>query len=479
MVTAAAYFTDHFLEAFSWMLIHSLWQGMLLAIVAALALMAGRGLSSAVRYRVVLVCFALFIAGAAGTFFWYWTSRDGVLVASVTGANAGSGWVRLDRSVLSGITVYFSRNAPVVVMVWFVIFAFRAVKMTRGAMELNRLRYSENQQVTDYWQEKMAELGSRLGLNRVVRLLESSLVKVPVVLGHFSPVILMPVGLLTGLPAGQLEGVLLHELAHIRRHDFLVNLVQAFTETVFFFNPGLLWISELLKQEREYCCDDLAVAQTGNRKEFVQALVSFKEYSLAASELSVGFSGQKNQLLERASRILGLKRSSVPTGAYVFVAISGFLLVCLLSATLTVAQISPSINKSKPIPVELTHLFKKESARERAGKTLEKVRIETTKKEAATQMRLADTAVNKDPVARIPDSLNSAAELNRMASEENAHHATLDRQRADQDRRQVMVDKALAEKEREQAEAKRLETIRNKSRPIPVIKNIIVPVNKQ
>jgi len=479
MMAGTAYFTDHFLGAFSWMLIHSLWQGILLAMVCGLALMAARNLSPAMRYNMVLFCFALFIACAGGTFFWYWDSGEAPAAVSAASTNPASGWIRVDSSLVSAISAYFSRNAPVVVLIWFVIFVFRAVKIMRGVLELNVLRYSGNQPAPHHWQERTADLGFRIGLNRSVKLLESSRVKIPVVLGHFSPIILMPLGLLTGIPAGQLEAVLLHELAHIRRNDFVVNLLQSLIETIFFFNPGLLWISELLKQEREHCCDELAVSRTGNRKEFVQALLSFKEYSLTAQQLGVGFPGQKNQLLDRARRVLGYKRSGAPSGAYVFAAISGFLLICLLGTTLTVAQINPSGTQSKPIPAELTSLFKKEVPGERGGSAPDKIRMEISRREEVSPVLKADNSAQNVPAAAVPDSLSSVAELGRLTSQERARLAEAEWQRAELVQQKSMADKALAEKAREQAEAKRLETIRNKAKPIPPINTVIEPVDKR
>ena len=105
----------------------------------------------------------------------------------------------------------------------------------------------------------------------------------PVVIGHLKPVILIPLGCLAGLPADQVEAILLHELAHIRRSDYFVNFLQNITESIFFFNPGLLWISSLIKEERENCCDDIALEQTKNKRGLVQALISFKEQELYGS----------------------------------------------------------------------------------------------------------------------------------------------------------------------------------------------------
>ena len=96
---------------------------------------------------------------------------------------------------------------------------------------------------TASWQALLDRLAARVRLSRPVTLLESCLAEVPVVIGYVRPVILMPVGLLAGLPAGQIESILLHELAHIRRHDYLVNLLQIVVESLVFYHPAVWWIS--------------------------------------------------------------------------------------------------------------------------------------------------------------------------------------------------------------------------------------------
>ena len=97
-----------------------------------------------------------------------------------------------------------------------------------------------------------------------VLLLESALANVPVVFGHFRPVILVPAGLLAGLPPEQIQAILLHELAHIRRCDYAVNFLQRLVEGLFFYHPATWWIARVIRAERENCCDDAAVAITGN-----------------------------------------------------------------------------------------------------------------------------------------------------------------------------------------------------------------------
>jgi len=147
-------------------------------------------------------------------------------------------------------------------------------------------------------------LCEQVNIKSAVVLLESALVNVPSVTGFFKPMILVPIGLLANLSIEQTEAILLHELAHVKRKDYLINILQRFAEIIFFFNPGLLWVSSLLYAERENCCDDIAVAATNKKIVFVNALVSFHEYSLRTNTLAVGFGGTKNSLLQRAKRLV-------------------------------------------------------------------------------------------------------------------------------------------------------------------------------
>ena len=122
--------------------------------------------------------------------------------------------------------------------------------------------------------ERMAK---RLGLARAVEVLQSTLVKTPVVVGYFRPAILLPLCVVTGLPEAQLELILAHELAHIRRHDYLVNLLQTLVETLFFYHPAVWWLSRQIRNERENCCDDVAMAAVGSRADYGRALLAIEE----------------------------------------------------------------------------------------------------------------------------------------------------------------------------------------------------------
>ena len=119
-------------------------------------------------------------------------------------------------------------------------------------------------------------LSARLGVKQVVRLLESSLVEVPTVIGWLKPVILLPIATVNSLTVSQLEAILAHELAHIRRADYVVNVLQSVIETLLFYHPAVWWISSVVRQEREHCCDDLAASISGDKAGYVTALVRIR-----------------------------------------------------------------------------------------------------------------------------------------------------------------------------------------------------------
>jgi beta-lactamase regulating signal transducer with metallopeptidase domain len=337
----------HLIQAFSWMLIHSLWQGLLLAIVSGIILVATKTSGARLRYNLVAVQFLIFIMACCGTFVWEWykPAVDGAVPLAGAIGGGASQLFNLDalsvRQFAQTCINYFTANAPMVVLLWSVLFIFRSVKMMGGLVYIHRAKNKYTYAPPAGWQDRVTALCQKLQLSKTVRLLESGFVRVPMVIGHLKPVILIPAGLIAGLPAEQIEAVLLHELAHIRRHDYIVNFLQTIAETVFFFNPGLLWMSSMLRDERENCCDDMALALTQNKRGFVQALISFKEHSLYGANYAVAFPGKKDHLLNRVSRIMGNKNKTLGPSEKVFF-MMGIIILSVVVATAALAQIRTS-----------------------------------------------------------------------------------------------------------------------------------------
>ncbi len=213
-----------------------------------------------------------------------------------------------------------------------------------GWISVTRLRRHGVCCAPDLWQQTLSRLGTRLRVSRPVLLLESCLADVPMVLGHFRPFILVPVGLLAGLPAEQVEAILLHELAHIRRCDYIVNLLQRSVEGLFFFHPAIWWISHVIRAERENCCDDVVVALSGNARQYAAALAALEQQRCAEP----GIAATGGSLVKRIRRLLYPKS---PNRVW-----TPWLAAVLLIATATVALAAWQSPPQNSAPEQQTNL---------------------------------------------------------------------------------------------------------------------------
>jgi beta-lactamase regulating signal transducer with metallopeptidase domain len=353
-------FREDIIRAFFWTLVHSLWQGLALAMFTGLVILLTRRSTPVLRYNILLGSFCLFMVGAGTTFFLQLRAAGSraegpVQTQTVVPSPAATAPVSNlstpdEPSWNEKLTGFFNRQAELIVVVWGVILFIRLVKLLVNLGNVQRLRYYRTSAADEQWQQRVRELARRIGIKRAVQLLQSSLIPVPMMAGIFKPVILVPLGLLSQLPPQQVEAILLHELAHIRRKDYVINLVQSIAEILFFFNPAVLWISSLIREERENCCDDIAVGETCSKREFIHALVSFQEYTRSSSYV-LAFPGSKNHLLERVKRIVHHDNKVLNLREKLF------LLVCVfITAGLTMAYarkapapVAPLVHVVKPV----------------------------------------------------------------------------------------------------------------------------------
>ncbi len=339
-------------------LLHFLWQGLLIAMIVAVALRILRGRSAGARYLTAwtaLLVMALSVpitawlispppvtepAGAAVEL------RGAGLPADFAGADPGaiepyriqqtrgpamaptpavpvpvaspalaSSEFPDDMEAATGdplavrASQWIRPALPWVVCFWIVGTFVLSVWRLSGWMYLRRLCQLGTSPASDAARQMLERLLRRLGINRAVQLLESTLVEVPTVIGWLRPVILLPASILGELPAEQLELILAHELAHIRRHDYLLNLLQAAIETLLFYHPAVWWVSRRIGIEREACCDDLAVAGCGDRLLYARALTRLEELRHEPAGIfpvKVGVAADGAPLPSRIRRVLGL-----------------------------------------------------------------------------------------------------------------------------------------------------------------------------
>jgi uncharacterized protein (TIGR03435 family) len=308
------------IERLGWTLVHFLWQGVSIAALYAPARRMARTSSANTRY--LLACAALTAIMAAPIVTWglMWppdASPDaayriqGTLpAASTTGIATTLTLPPSVRTTVSGVEP--AQFLLWVVMVWLAGAMVFWVRLAGGWVVAARMRSMLVRRAPPEWQESLKKLSARIGLTRRVQLLVSALVQVPTVVGWLRPVVLVPVGALCGLPPEHLEVLLLHELAHIRRHDYLVNILQSVAEALLFYHPAVWWVSRHIRAERELCCDDVAVLVSGDALTYARALAQLESYRPA--HLSAAVAANGGSLSDRIARLLGQSRPAVRTG---------------------------------------------------------------------------------------------------------------------------------------------------------------------
>jgi beta-lactamase regulating signal transducer with metallopeptidase domain len=297
---------ENFNVALGQTLIHSLWQGVILAGITGLIIILTRNAKAANRYMLMVATMLLFTIVTVGTFgyeLYQPLAKTAATTPIIYHVSAISNIPATERSLPQQVMQYVNTHTQSIVLIWFFIVLARSLQLATGLQSLYHLRRKNLFAVDETWARRVAVLSSRLGINRVVGIAESGMAKVPMVIGHLKPLILIPAGLLTALPPAEIEAILIHELAHIRRKDYLVNLLQSLLEIIFFFNPAVLWLSALIRTERENCCDDIAIEQTSSKVNYIRALVSCQEYQLSAPAYAMAFPGRRSQLMDRVKRM--------------------------------------------------------------------------------------------------------------------------------------------------------------------------------
>ena len=294
-------------EALGWALLHSLWEGILISASLAILLVLTR--SPRVRYAAGCVALlATLTAGAVTLVHFLPESHSGAGMPAQAPLPVSKAWTASDGR--SGGFSSIAALIPWLGPLWLIGVCLFYVRCAMGWVSIYRLRRRGLCRAPDHWQTRLTRLATELKISRPVALLESLLADTPMVLGHFRPVVLAPLGFLAGgLPADQVEAILLHELAHIGRSDYLVNICQRLAEGLLFYHPAVWWISRLIRVERENCCDDKVVGLRGDAHGYAVALTALEQNRLE-QQWSTGASAVAatgGNLMKRVKRLLSLK----------------------------------------------------------------------------------------------------------------------------------------------------------------------------
>jgi GWxTD domain-containing protein len=299
-------------HAAGWTLLHFLWQGALVGIILACVLSLLSGRSAQPRYLAACVALVLIAILPLITFARIVASEHGAangLIISIplsivgTGHSVGGPPEALPYRVAAAL----DRSMPTVLVVWLAGVVLLFVRLSNGLITARRMMSAATQLPRRDLLRVFDRLARRIEVTGPVRLLHSALVEVPTVIGWLRPVVLIPFSCLSGLSPTQVEAILAHELAHIRRRDYLVSVLQAVVEALLFYHPAVWWVSSHIRREREHCCDDLAVQYTGDALTYARALSLLEEHRSALPAIALGANG--GILTMRIKRLLGSKES--------------------------------------------------------------------------------------------------------------------------------------------------------------------------
>jgi beta-lactamase regulating signal transducer with metallopeptidase domain len=302
-------------QALGWALVHFIWQGALVVAVTAPILLLLRRSAADVRYVVATIALSIMATMPIVTAVQVWqgesfrlnkpsaTVEPSAYVAPSSAGPVVSASLPVTTALATTMPVILEPWLSVLVAVWFCGVLALTLRLASGWVWVQRMKTRGTMPVSDALGAIAARLARRLHIARRVRLFESAHVDVPTVIGWMKPVVLLPASALSGLTLTQLEAILAHELAHIRRHDYLVNLLQTLVETLLFYHPAVWWLSHQIRAERENCCDDLAVALCGDRLSYARALADLEDLRASGGQLVMAASG--GSLLQRVRRLLG------------------------------------------------------------------------------------------------------------------------------------------------------------------------------
>jgi beta-lactamase regulating signal transducer with metallopeptidase domain len=283
-------------------LLHFVWQGSVIAMITAVGLRLLRHRSAEARYAVAIGSLICMLAAPIFTLAFYAQTgaiAQRLVLALNLGAEGGNGAASLQTSLW----------AQRILLAWLVGVIVLAARLIVGWRLSRRLVKSAEEVLTPGVIKIFESVREHLGLRGPIRLLAHRDLDSPVVVGWLRPVVLLPISLISGFTTEQLSAILAHELAHIRRHDFVVNILQRCVESILFYHPAVWWLSKRIRAEREHCCDDIAIRLCGSRKVYAEALLEMERARQPRPILAIA--AADGIVLQRFRRVLGLSTSVV------------------------------------------------------------------------------------------------------------------------------------------------------------------------
>ncbi|MFD2035648.1 M56 family metallopeptidase [Belliella marina] len=332
---------DNYLYAIGWMLVHSLWQISGLGLLLWLVLEFYHKKSASFKYWTSVFVLFLLVLGSIGTAIFYFEPQEKITAANEPIFADDNGFHPISdleipphttKSNFEAISSQIEKRIPTLVNLWLIGAVLFMIKFASSLAELRSLDFRPKNTIGEKWEETLADISSRLKIKQRVQIFQTKFVDTPVTYGILKPVILIPTGLIFKVSPAQLEAIIAHELAHIKRHDYLINLIQSVMEVVFFFHPVFWYINSIIKTERENTCDDLAISVGIKARDLAEALVIIVNHAKQTQpELAMAAAKPKTPTLDRIKRIMGFHSSHKQTSTLTSLTM---IITLILSASL-------------------------------------------------------------------------------------------------------------------------------------------------
>jgi D-alanyl-D-alanine endopeptidase (penicillin-binding protein 7) len=337
--------SNAFVPSLGWALLHFVWQGALIGCATAVLLVALRNARPERRYAVACLALLLcFIWPAADFVSMLLDDSDTAAARALPPASAPAAVLRDAVDVLA----WLQQHLDWIVGAWAACAAAFGLRMALGLVWVGRASHvraaSAQSNEERVWQTKLARLAARCGIDRQVRLRIVDSLASPVTAGCWRPVVLVPAALVTGMPPQLLEALLAHELGHVRRHDYLVNLVQNVIEALLFYHPAVWWISRRIRHEREQIADDFAARRLGEPRRLAQALSELERLQFSGHHLAQAAAG--GDLMARIRRLVRPDPQALDWRAAI--PVLGLVLACAASAHALATRAAPTAGITRP-----------------------------------------------------------------------------------------------------------------------------------
>ncbi|MEO0581308.1 MAG: M56 family metallopeptidase, partial [Bacteroidota bacterium] len=349
--------TQAIVSALGWTIFHSLWLGGLMAMIWALGKKFMSDHTSSHRYLTLVGLLGFFLSVHIGIFWIHYQDAQQIHASSTLFSPFSLTSVSLlsEANPDPSFTIweaYFTQIEgwfPYLAILYIIGLLLSSLRLVRGYYQVHHLRTKSQLPSSDEIQLQIRHLSLRLGISQTAQLKIHPLVQEPMTIGFWKPIILFPVGLLSGLTPAQLESILLHELAHIKRADFLINQLQVFIEVLFFYHPAVWWISREIQLEREKCCDDIVRRVAGDPWVYAQTLTQLERFRQSLNPIfTMQATGKPSQLGIRIRRLFDpVPQKRVPMrGILAILVVVGLAFSPFFSKNHAIAMEPPTLSQS-------------------------------------------------------------------------------------------------------------------------------------